>query len=80
MEIYDGFGVNTTNSFNTPPNRKGITMELKSVDYDRGLKEGMDLGVSTMCEFRDLLLARIRDHIESENPDLALALINNIID
>ena len=26
MEIYDGFGVNTTNSFNTPPNRKGMTM------------------------------------------------------
>ena len=50
-----------------------------TVDYDRGLKEGMDIGVSTMCEFRDLLLARIRDHIESENPDLALALINNIL-
>ena len=54
-------------------------MMMITVDYDRGLKEGMDIGVSTMCEFRDLLLARIRDHIESENPDLALALINNIL-
>jgi hypothetical protein len=49
------------------------------VDYDRGLKEGMDIGVSTMCEFRDLLLGKIKDHIKSENPDLALALINNFL-
>ena len=49
------------------------------VNYDRGLEEGIALGVSTMCEVRDVMLAKIRDLIESENPDLALALINDIL-
>ena len=53
--------------------------EAIGANYDRGLEEGISLGVSTMCEIRDVMLAKIRELIESENPDLALALINDIL-
>jgi hypothetical protein len=54
----------------------------KAIDanYDQGVKDGLELGIDTMCDMRNLLLAKIRDLIQSENPDLALALIDDVLE
>jgi hypothetical protein len=53
----------------------------KAIDanYDKGVKDGLKLGIDTMCDMRNIMLAKIRDLIESENPDLALALIDDVL-
>ena len=48
-------------------------------EYDRGVQDGIKLGVDTMCGIRDLMLTRIRDLVNSGSPELALALINDIL-
>ena len=55
--------------------------EVKAIgqQYDRGLEAGFDLGATVMCDFRNIVLNRIKTLIEQENYDHALILINHIV-
>ena len=52
---------------------------ILEAEYNRGVQDGIKLGVDTMCGIRDLMLTRIRDLVNSGSPELALALINDIL-
>ena len=65
MDIYDDFGVNTTNSFNTPP--KTISMEMH------------DEIISELYQMRNLYLLRIQELIEDGRADEAIILCQSLI-
>ena len=53
--------------------------DILNSEYDRGVQDGIKLGVDTMASIRDLMLAKIRDLIVSGDTNLALALIGDVL-
>jgi len=52
---------------------------ILEAEYNRGLQDGLKVGVDTMAGIRDLMLAKIRDLIVSGDTNLALALIGDVL-
>ena len=65
MEIYDEFGVNTTNSFNTPPSMDKIEMEITA----RWKKEKEELKLKHLNEL---------DRMDKRFTELLVKYANNI--
>lgn len=47
--------------------------------YDVGLESGISLGVNTAFEIRDVILKQIRRLLIEGDPDMAIALIDDIL-